>query len=243
MGVEKQMTQSGGRGRSFGLGRILAISGLMFGITLAASFYSYGSSLGEGQRQVKLRLVRRDTGRMVRVTEFVGKMATISFESKDGFVQYGLVPNVDNETGAVNVVLHRIEGADPNHLQMNVELETIRVGSESPMLSLTADLPFGIMLEPNNELPTRGSASPLPRGFRPPNSLRMPVSRSAAYGPGVSLATVAAAQQGPERCCVTCDGVQTCACAVEADCGSCCAPKCCQLLGRLSQANNGAGVL
>jgi hypothetical protein len=29
------------------------------------------------------------------------------------------------------------------------------------------------------------------------------------------------------RCCVTCDGVTTCACAVSADCGSCCAGVCC----------------
>ncbi len=36
--------------------------------------------------------------------------------------------------------------------------------------------------------------------------------------------------QGPDQpatCCVSCDGVQTCACAVEATCGSCCSGPCC----------------
>jgi hypothetical protein len=33
---------------------------------------------------------------------------------------------------------------------------------------------------------------------------------------------------GSGGCCVTCGGVKTCACAIEASCGSCCAGDCCE---------------
>lgn len=32
---------------------------------------------------------------------------------------------------------------------------------------------------------------------------------------------------GSGECCVTCNGIRTCACAVSASCGTCCIPKCC----------------
>ena len=36
------------------------------------------------------------------------------------------------------------------------------------------------------------------------------------------------APNGPcQKCCVICDGIATCACAVETACGNCCCPECC----------------
>jgi len=32
---------------------------------------------------------------------------------------------------------------------------------------------------------------------------------------------------GSDNCCITCQGVRVCGCAVEAPCGSCCSPPCC----------------
>ena len=56
-----------------------------------------------------------------------------------------------------------------------------------------------------------------------------------AVRPSAAGAKSSATPAGPDgpcvRCCVTCDGVTACACAVQMDCGSCCCPDYCRCFG------------
>ena len=68
--------------------------------------------------------------------------------------------------------------------------------------------------------------------------------------PPAAAAQSSAIPAGPDgpcvRCCVTCDGVTACACAVQMDCGSCCCPDHCTCFGDGASASGctaGSGLV
>lgn len=207
--------------------RILAVG--IFLLATASIFASQGYSSVRGLqnseriRPVKFKLVRtlNNALKITKITEFPGKMATLVFT--DGR-EYGLVPEV-HDGGNVSVALHKI-AMDGETVRMDEELETIALGKRELAFPMTQDFPFGIVLDSTEQSSDEET-----------HTSRSAVTSGTTYG---SLRPIAyrlipsglAGLQGADRCCVTCDGVTTCACAVEADCGSCCAPKCCYgLLG------------
>jgi hypothetical protein len=176
----------------------------------------------EEAKPIKFRLVRtvNNVVNVTHVTEFPEEMATVAFD--DGR-QFGLVPKID-EGGTVSIVLHKI-AMDGESRRIDLELETIQLDKQSLAFSLTAaDFPFGIVLDSPDRTPTdagRAQDSVPPTANINPSSLLRPASYLLAPFGG------AAVQVGGTTCCVTCSGGQVCACAVEALCGSCCAPRCC----------------
>jgi hypothetical protein len=92
--------------------------------------------------EVKIKLVR-DNGKIVAVTQFVGKWITVKFNGQS----FGFVPKVDDETGAVSLILHSIGGDVGDSIRPAKELETIGVSKVSPARSSTANLPFSIMMD------------------------------------------------------------------------------------------------
>jgi hypothetical protein len=140
--------------RSFPLRFLPAIGGLAFLFT--ASIIAAQSSRATFQqskdgpkesRKVKIKLVR-DNGKVVTVTQFVGKMITVKFDSQ----RFGLAPRIDDRTGEVSVVLHRIEDMDGEAIKLATELETIPINKVSPARSSVADLPFSLVLHEASDI-------------------------------------------------------------------------------------------
>jgi hypothetical protein len=168
-------------------------------------------------RKLRIKLLR-DDGKVVIMTQFVGKMMTTTFNSQS----FGLVPKVDDQSGAVSIVLHRLGEKVGDGVRLAKEIETISVSKTSPTRSSTVNLPFSLMIDEKSEI-SGETVRPTPA----------PASFLTAAAPGqrpqylLRTAGLGFFQAGPNNCCVTCDGQESCACAVEADCGSCCAPRCC----------------
>ena len=111
------------------------------------------------------------------------------------------------ESGSRNCVLIS-HVSSPNGVELDIRIGGDPLGlqsNSSSARSIHINEPFGILLNGRILLVTLKGI-----GTSTPYSVQSP---------------------GPSRCCVTCGGLQTCACAVAADCGSCCAPKCCGLDG------------
>jgi len=212
--------------RSFPL-RFLPIIGALAFFFMASiiAAQSNGASLlqpndgAKESRKVKIRLVH-DNGKTVTMTQFVGKMMTVTFNSQS----FGFVPKIDDQTGAVSLVLHRIEDNDGQRFRLAKELETIPVNRTFPSRSSSVDLPFSVLMDEKSETPGETvRATPTSASFRSP----IPGGQGSQYLLRTSSASFF---QDSGNCCVTCNGERNCACAVEADCGSCCAPRCCGFL-------------
>jgi len=165
-------------------------------------------------RKIKIKLVRDDNGKIITVTQFVGKMITVTFNAQS----FALLPKVDDQSGAVSLVLHSIEGEVGDSIRPAKELETIGVSKALPARSSTVDLPFSIMIDEKSEVsgePIR--PTPTPAGFKPGlrGFLPTPVLKSAALGEPrdarwkVPTEVFQAELYGGDVCCVTCDGIQT----------------------------------
>jgi len=202
-----------------------------------------GSNDGSKEsRKIKIKLVR-DNGKVVTITQFVGKMITVKFDSR----RFGFMPKIDGRTGEVSLVLHRIEDIDGEATKLATELETIPINKVSPARSSVADLPFSLLLHETSDTKS-GTERPLATTVSSdwPDQGKANTDRVAVANLAMPVAFARLGQASQRvhylirgsgvllfqsgNCCVTCDGLESCGCAVEADCGSCCAPRCCDFL-------------
>jgi hypothetical protein len=163
-------------------------------------------------KTVRIKLIRNNGGTVV-VSQSVGNMILLKLESR----RFGLVVGVDDGRSAVSITLVRIEDTNHERLGLATELETFQINGESPTRPDTLDFPLSIMMERSGDAPLSDASAV---GFRK-------AERTAAPSQSLPRTAYADLFQDTGSCCVTCEGMQSCACAVEADCGSCCAPRCC----------------
>jgi hypothetical protein len=193
-------------------------------------------------RKVKIKLVR-DNGKIVTITQFVGDMITVKF----GALRFGFVPRIDDRRGETSLVLHKIEEMHGYATMLATELETIPINNVSPVRSSVAHLPFSLILQETSG--RKGNTErALATAIGPDRVDQGIVGAEGATSVNLGVpVTFGRLEQVSQRshylirgnggavfqsgnCCVTCEGLESCGCAVEADCGSCCAPRCCGIL-------------
>jgi hypothetical protein len=163
------------------------------------------SSSGPSRSKVTLELTF-DTGAVFRVSQYEGSL--IRVERNGSTV--GMIPHVDTRNGN-QVTATILEGAplnmrDVSLLERIAKTGSIELGRESSDLA-TGGLRVKVAIVAIvYEVSNTGETTKNSR-------LRL---QSDPGGLG----------DGPE-CCVTCDGIKVCGCAVDAPCGSCCVSTCC----------------
>lgn len=121
--------------------------------------------------------------------------------------QYGLTPVAAN--GAPRLIVFRITRAVGSEAERLEQLARLDLSTDTYVSYPAADSVFEVTL----------------LEIKPPAA-----NANAIGGP--------AGPDGPcVRCCVTCDGVTACACAVRMDCGSCCCPDYCTCFGDSATAS------
>lgn len=151
-----------------------------------------------GQIKIKINL---DTGQSVQATQFEGGLIRMEIE---GVGVFGFTPyrrGQDTEE-TISVKVFRITAINKNGKVVGegiTELERVDLVGDQPIRALGALV--------NAEMRF---------------TLQLVGVKDAAKIKEISLRPVFEGS-----CCVTCDGVRTCACAVEALCGSCCMGDCC----------------
>ena len=153
---------------------------------------------------IALRLRRFDDGTDIIVTDIVGKPMTFDYKG----LSYGITPAIDDSTHVVRLQIEKLERNSADSIVSVQELETLIVDNKTAKHSARCSLPFSMTLEGTWESWVR----------HPERSATSKVMK-ASFGPDGG--------PGGDNCCVTCDGLRSCACAVIASCGSCCSGDCC----------------
>ncbi|HYM00329.1 MAG TPA: hypothetical protein VEZ90_15350 [Blastocatellia bacterium] len=159
----------------------------------------------KSSKKVTLLLHRTDDNTDITITQFVDKAMTFEYRG----LSYSITPSVDDQTQQINLKISRIN-RDLDYAFGVDEAESLSVDSKAESRSKLG-LPFTMKLQQLSESPGEGK----------------PASDDSSHA-FVSVAFRKFAFQDAETCCVTCNGLRSCACAVDAACGSCCASYCCR---------------
>lgn len=174
-------------------------------LVAALLFFSTPTSLAA---PVKARTYRvSPTGIFVTVEVRFPEKSPVSLKIEDGTLgritvdgrTYGIVPLTNNSIDAIEVIVNEIRTIETGDESLS-EIERIVCGPTQK--SAAAKVPFQVRV--------------LALAFAEP-SAEPPAQRS-GIEPNLPC----------ENCCVTCQGMTSCACAVQTPCGSCCCGRCCK---------------
>ncbi|MGH9763115.1 MAG: hypothetical protein ACREDR_24165 [Blastocatellia bacterium] len=165
-----------------------------------------GASAGQtkSHKKVTLKLKRVDDGTEIIITQRVGERMTFDYNG----LSYGITPTIDDLTQGIQLKIEKLERDKSDQIVSAQELENIIVDAKTAKFSGRSGLPFSMILQKVSESPVKQPTPGTSSAITPADD-----------GSGIVL--------GGDTCCVTCDGLRSCACAVFASCGSCCSGDCC----------------